>query len=641
LGQNMNANRVRSVKSGGATRHAGESPAPCFRTRIAPVLGVLLLNCGLVRAIGPDVMVVNLSAPGFDRPNGYGSVDGVSAFAVGTTSCNVGTASLRWEQSTPRHPVIAQNMYRLKDHRFEQIGMAWVKHGFLATNENACGECANPGSGSLLHVGCSDPYSAGLNGDRRYLGARSQVNAHTGQFPYPPTRASNADAISGRLQVHDVDLDPEMNAGALYFAEGHYVAADDAQAGNGDNNASWREIGVDHSNPEPDVPYRIFRNGPDMPEQPAIYAWQAKDPAVEIDPVRVPGEGLFFLGASARNLGNGFWRYEYAIENLNSDRSGGSFEVPIPLGVVIMNAGFHDVDYHSGEPYDLTDWPITVNEDSIVWATTPFSGNINANALRWSTLYNFRFDANAEPSGTIVRLGLFKPGTPSEIPIQTVGPKLDLIDCNRNGLPDACDIDCGAAGGPCDLPSCGESIDCNGNLAPDDCELDCNNNGMADGCDLKSGSDDCNENGTPDECEPDCDGDGIPDVCDGSDLDGDGFNDCEDLCLESPCMNPPFPLCCYPGLNFCVNGLPADLCRLGGGVPDLPCRLGCHVGDADRDGDLDLFDYAEFQNCFSGYPGADGFVTPSEDCLLAFDTNMDSAIDLADYSDFPTAMIGE
>lgn len=43
-------------------------------------------------------------------------------------------------------------------------------------------------------------------------------------------------------------------------------------------------------------------------------------------------------------------------------------------------------------------------------------------------------------------------------------------DCNTNGIPDECDIDCGTSGGPCDLPDCGQSQDCQPNGTPDECE---------------------------------------------------------------------------------------------------------------------------------------------------------------------------
>lgn len=43
-------------------------------------------------------------------------------------------------------------------------------------------------------------------------------------------------------------------------------------------------------------------------------------------------------------------------------------------------------------------------------------------------------------------------------------------DCNNNGLEDACDLECGTAGGPCDLAGCGQSLDCNANGIPDECD---------------------------------------------------------------------------------------------------------------------------------------------------------------------------
>src|SRR5205085_10637558 len=70
-------------------------------------------------------------------------------------------------------------------------------------------------------------------------------------------------------------------------------------------------------------------------------------------------------------------------------------------------------EYHSGESYEATPWAGAANSATIDWACTPYATNANANALRWSTLYNFRFIANMGPRtdpNVKVRIGLFKPG---------------------------------------------------------------------------------------------------------------------------------------------------------------------------------------------------------------------------------------
>jgi len=114
-----------------------------------------------------------------------GTQNGQSAYSFGTTSCNIGNANLSWVASTPDHPVIGSNLYRLKDGRFEMLGMSWLKHGFTALTGSVCNTCTGSG-GNHLSPGCSDPYSAWLNGFQSDLAARSEVNAYTGFFPYPP-----------------------------------------------------------------------------------------------------------------------------------------------------------------------------------------------------------------------------------------------------------------------------------------------------------------------------------------------------------------------------------------------------------------------------------------------------------------------
>ena len=207
-------------------------------------------------ASGPDVTVF-----AFPSLGSYGNADGYASFSVGTTSCNRGSTPLNWcNQSSgcaagaapTDHPVIAQNIYRLKGGRLNQIGMSWLKHGFVSLN-NTTGGCTGaagqscvspPAGGRQLGVGCSDPYSSSLNGGRP-LGRRSEVDASTGEFPFPPNSPGGPYTVyDQRAKVATSDLEAAQNPGALYYAEAQYIAPDDAVAGNGLNNASYQRVTV-------------------------------------------------------------------------------------------------------------------------------------------------------------------------------------------------------------------------------------------------------------------------------------------------------------------------------------------------------------------------------------------------------------
>jgi hypothetical protein len=594
-------------------------------------------------SIGSDVVVSDLQSVKY-----YGHVGDIHAYAVGTHACNYGGQRANWIANTNQHPVIVQNMYRLKNDRFEQIGMSWAKHGFYAVSWDFCDlGCPVGSDGTYLAVGCSDPYSAGLNGVQSNMSLRSEVNAHTGHFPYPWTAPEPEPVIGKRLQVHESDLDPNLNPDALYFIQGHYVHPNDAAAGTSDNNASYRRAEITEAEAGSFVVSPVETT---QSEQPAIRAWQDTDPSVVETDIPVPSEGLFILAAKAIESDTGTWRYEYALQNLNSDRSGSSFSVRLPEGAVVNGIGFHDVDYHSGEIYEPTDWPAVVEDDAITWTMpgvyVPPPGTDTANALRFSTLYNFSFDANVEPAVTTITLGLFKLGEPPEVTAVTIGPKLALIDCNRNGIADQCDISCNANG--CEWP-CGGSIDCNTNGVPDECERDCNENGVADTCDIltcdgANWCNDCNGNLTLDACEPDCDGDGIPDDCVAPpDTDGDGQPDCRDLCpLTTPsgtCHCPEYGECCWQDGQFCLCCYTPLECISEplNGVPEClaaPCLNGCILGDYDADGDLDLHDFWALQTGFSGPDDAPGYVPPPQEYWLIFDVDDDEDIDLDDYDSF-------
>ena len=462
-------------------------PPPVRRPALFAAL--LLLTAGLVHAQTnnecdqpgeePDLILGDIH-----QKLRHGTSGGVTAFSIGTVSCNLGTCWANWFGFNEQHPVIGQNMFRLKDGRFEQIGQSWLKHGANALSEELCETGCIPTVGTHLGVNCSDPYTANFNGQQTQLGPKFEVNPVTGDFPYPATDMSQSGISTyKRLQVQNTDLDPALNAGATYFVEGQYVSADDSAAGNQNNNASWRPVDVSGAGSF----FDFTLTGQTQREEPAILAWQDSDPGVMVTIVDVAGDGRFYVASRATDLGGGTWRYEYAVQNLNSHRAARSFQVPVPFEGALANQGFHDVDYHSGEPFSGTDWDFTVDAagdpNTLTWSTDSFAVDPNANALRWGTLYNFRFDVNAPPLAGEVTLGLFRAGDPAELRAGATVP--DLCDddggCELGENSCSCAADCGAP--PAIELVCDDLIDDDCDGLADCVDLDCCTAGACAGLD--------------------------------------------------------------------------------------------------------------------------------------------------------------
>ncbi|MCA8962577.1 MAG: hypothetical protein KDC38_18760, partial [Planctomycetes bacterium] len=62
-------------------------------------------------------------------------------------------------------------------------------------------------------------------------------------------------------------------------------------------------------------------------------------------------------------------------------------------------------------------WTVTV-DDSVTWSTESFAQDPNANAIRWSRLYSFRFDATTPPVLGEVEIELFKVSDPQTVAVR-------------------------------------------------------------------------------------------------------------------------------------------------------------------------------------------------------------------------------
>ena len=377
-------------------------------------------------AHGPDVIVGDL--PDMAQ---FGSAGTQVGLGIATDACNNGDQPINWfALPNTDHPVVPQNLYRMSGGadnttRFEQIGQSWIKHTFGADESDACGLGCNTNNcsqGVQLCPGCSDLYFASTNADQGSIGSRAWINPFTGVFQSSANdhTGHSHDGVSHRMRVNVDDLNTMLNAGATYFAEAQYITPHEyawCQSHPGEcnmyNNASYRQFLVSGT-----TNFTFSPLGSTARMQPAIMAWAATGATVTQYQPDPGNDGIFFVGYKV-TPNAGVWHYEYAIYNENLDRAIQSFTAYFPWPANYTNVGFHAPPQEPGwandgtfnnQGYSSTPWAVTPASYYITWNTETIAQNPNANAIRWGTLYNFRFDAQAPPFPGTAIVRFFKTG---------------------------------------------------------------------------------------------------------------------------------------------------------------------------------------------------------------------------------------
>jgi hypothetical protein len=189
------------------------------------------------------------------------------------------------------------------------------------------------------------------------------------------------------------------------------------------NNVSYRRYTVTGTG----SPFAFSAAAATVRTRAAITAWTGATLVnIQPDPVN---DGIGVIGYKVTNPSAGVWHYEYAIYNQNLDRAIQSFTIPMGAGVTVSNAGFHAPPQQPGWTFDgttgntgfsNTPWAQTQDGSSMTWGSQSFTQNANANAVRWGTLYNIRFDSNRPPQLMNATVGFLKTGSP--ITVQVQGP---------------------------------------------------------------------------------------------------------------------------------------------------------------------------------------------------------------------------
>ncbi len=384
---------------------------------------------------GPDIITGDIGEIGGLAQ--FGSSGTQVGLGVSTTSCNAGDQFVNFiVLPSTLHPVIMHNLYRMSggsgnSDRFEQIGQSWVKHAFGADQADNCFQCQPGGDFTHLGVGCSDTYANSQNATQSGLGSRALVNPFTGVFL--STANNHAGHIhtgtSHRILVEGSDLNTTLNPGATYYTEVQYISSDEyswCQSHPGEcnmyNNASYRRYNVSGT-----TSFTFSPVGATVRMAPAITAWTG----ATINPIEPePGvDGRAFIAYKVTNPSAGVWHYEYAVYNENLDRAIQSFSVPLGCAITLSNLGFHAPLNQPGFANDGTvggagfsnaAWTSNQTINELSWNSESLAQNPNANAIRWGTSYNFRFDSDKPPQATNATIGFFKTGSPVTVAI--MGP---------------------------------------------------------------------------------------------------------------------------------------------------------------------------------------------------------------------------
>jgi len=249
------------------------------------------------------------------------------------------------------------------------------------------------------------------------------------------------------MLVNVDDLNTNLNGGATYYAEAQYITPHEyvwCQAHPGQcnmyNNVSYRQYTVSGTTGPSFAFGTASGTLTTQRQKPAISAWNGASSA-KIEPA--PGaDGIGTMAWKVTNPSPGAWHYEYAIYNQNLDRGIQSFSLPMGTNIALTNVDFHAPPQQPGWAGDGTfnnlgysnaPWSSIRNAGDFGWSTETIAQNQNANAIRWGTLYNFRFDANAAPQMRLVTIGFFKTGAPITMLIQVPTAMVSVTGRVLNG----------------------------------------------------------------------------------------------------------------------------------------------------------------------------------------------------------------
>lgn len=367
-----------------------------------------------------DIQLVGMPTYNNSEPiNWLGNINGTNKMILVPSAelFNVGTADVSWHPKfsgnyepydTDQHPYLVWSVYREIDNRFEQIGLSGLKHAFYATNYN----CSCSG-GFILGIGCGDIYGKASNDLSNALGPRSELESFTGIWQscgsfFDPNCDGIEDGGSGststgenRLTIDPAGIVPNLIMSAWY------VVRDDIDI--------FNSMGYKIFNPELINDTWVMNTEATFYSGPAIYNYVPSNTlqAMQASQTITTTEGHFIVAVKVTDIGNGLYRYNYAIENLDFDPSFSQFNIPMIFPLKLANPVFSDSDKDVAN-----NWIFNSSNGELKLIGNP------SNKQDWGMLFSFSFTIPAPPKQGSLSIDVTEPLLNNTVSSLTLIPDL-------------------------------------------------------------------------------------------------------------------------------------------------------------------------------------------------------------------------
>ncbi len=365
-----------------------------------------------------DVQLINIGTV-----NQLARSNGEVVMVPSATLKNVGTANVPWlskfsgfsdPYNNDQHPFLTWSVFRITGEGIHQLGVSAIKHAFLTININC-----NPGActtGHVLGLGCEDVYGTGTNSSNGDLAPREEILAASSVWAHCNEPVANTpshfdqdgncsqdhfgggeNAFSHGLIVQESDLADDT---ASYYFSAWYLVRDDIDIF---NTMGYRKI-----NPVFGGNNWTFSFQTGLANGSPLDAWIPSGTNEETQNnavlARGLGQGNLQLAVNVADLGDGYFRYDYALMNHDFDQGLDGFSIPIPAGASVRSTSFRDIDQDGAN-----DWQVSIATDSVTW-TMPDATSFQP----WGVVFNFSLEANTAPlvaNAVMDVVGKFRPET--------------------------------------------------------------------------------------------------------------------------------------------------------------------------------------------------------------------------------------